>query len=143
MAFIKIIIHAVWSTKYRQPVMTNDIRGKIIHHIRENDRIKDIYIDRINGYTDHLHCLMRLNADMSIAKAMQLIKGESAFWANKEKITETKFEWANEYYAASVSESALQKVRDYIDGQEKHHHKRTFQQECAEFLDRYGIKGEG
>ncbi|HMR46348.1 MAG TPA: IS200/IS605 family transposase [Bacteroidia bacterium] len=143
MAFIKIIIHAVWSTKYRQPVMTNDIRGKIIHHIRENARIKDIYIDRINGYTDHLHCLMRLNTDMSIAKAMQLIKGESAFWANKEKITETKFEWANEYYAASVSESALQKVRDYIDGQEKHHHKRTFQQECAEFLDRYGIKGEG
>lgn len=143
MAFIKIIIHAVWSTKYRQPVMTNDIRGKIIHHIRENARMKDICIDRMNGYTDHLHCLMWLNADMSIAKAMQLIKGESAFWANKEKITETKFEWANEYYAASVSESALQKVRDYIDGQEKHHQKRTFKQECAEFLDRYGIKGEG
>jgi REP element-mobilizing transposase RayT len=46
---------------------------------KTNAKLKEIYIDRINGYTDHLHCLMALNADMSISKAMNLIKGESAF----------------------------------------------------------------
>ena len=77
---------------------------------------------------------------MSIAKAMQLIKGESAFWINKQKITKTKFEWADEYFAISVSESMLGRVRAYIDGQEFHHHKKTFQEEFVEFLNKYGIK---
>jgi putative transposase len=143
MAFIKIMIHAVWSTKYRHPVLTSDIRGKVIGHIRENAKSKDIFIDRLNGYTDHLHCLMWLNAEMSIAKAMQLIKGESAFWINKQGLTKEKFEWASEYYAASVSESVVNRVRNYIDRQAEHHQKRTFKEECTEFLERYRIKEEG
>ncbi len=49
---------------------------------------------------------------------MQLIKGESSFWVNKEKIFISKFEWADEYYAVSVSESQLQKVKDYIENQQ-------------------------
>ena len=120
--------------KNRHPFLTKEARKKLIKHIRENAKVKNIFIDRINGQTDHLHCLMWLNADMSIAKAMQLIKGESAFWANKEQLTESKFEWANEYYAASVSESALDAVRKYIDNQEEHHKEIPFTQECDEFL---------
>lgn len=48
-----------------------------------------------------------------------------------------KFEWADEYYAVSVSESQLQKVRDYIAMQEQHHQRRTFQEECDEFMKHY------
>lgn len=74
---------------------------------------------------------------------MQLIKGESAFWINKEKITKSKFEWADEYFAVSVSESMLDKVRAYIDGQEEHHKKTTFQQEYNEFIKKYKFKNHG
>jgi len=45
---------------------------------------------------------------------MQLIKGESSFWINKNNLTKTNFEWADEYYAVSISESHINKVRDYI-----------------------------
>ena len=65
---------------------------------------------------------------------MQLIKGESVFWINKEKITATKFEWASEYYAASVSESVLTKVRAYIKNHEEHHHKSSFKEEYEKFM---------
>ncbi|MBK7851680.1 MAG: IS200/IS605 family transposase [Bacteroidetes bacterium] len=143
MSFVKIMIHAVWGTKNRYPFLTKEIRDKVIQHIKQNAKTKEIYIDRLNGHTEHLHCLMSLNADMSIAKAMQLIKGESAFWINKEKITKRKFEWANEYYAASVSESILGKVRAYIDNQEEHHKKKTFEQEHEEFISKYDIKIQG
>jgi len=126
MAFVKIMIHAVWGTKRRTPWLTGDIRPLAIEHIRQNARVKGIFIDRLNGYNDHLHCLMGLNADMSIAKVMQLIKGESAFWINKLGLVRPKFEWADEYFAVSVSESALDKVRAYIDGQEEHHKTKTY-----------------
>jgi REP element-mobilizing transposase RayT len=143
MAFVKIMIHAVWGTKRRTPWLTGDIRPLVIEHIRQNARVKGIFIDRLNGYNDHLHCLMGLNADMSIAKVMQLIKGESAFWINKLGLVRPKFEWADEYFAVSVSESALGKVRAYIDGQEEHHKTKTYRQEYDEFMANYDFPGHG
>lgn len=71
---------------------------------------------------------------MSLSQAMQLIKGESAFWINKNDITSMKFGWADEYYAASVSESNLNRVRAYIDNQEEHHRKETFADEYERFM---------
>lgn len=143
MAFVKIMLHAVWGTKNREPYLTNDIRTVIIKHIKENAKNKEIFIDTLNGYTEHLHCLLGLNADMSISKAMHLIKGESSFWINKQKITPYTFEWADEYFAVSVSESILDKVRLYISNQEEHHKKVTFNQEYEEFIRKYHFGNHG
>jgi len=70
---------------------------------------------------------------------MQLIKGESSFWINKQGLTKEKFEWQDEYFAVSVSESMIDKVREYIKNQEEHHSKKTFQQEYDEFINKYGF----
>ena len=137
MPFTRILIHAVWGTKNREPLLTQEKLFLVINHIKENAITKGIYITDINGHIDHLHCIISLNRDLSIAKTMQLIKGESSFWANKEKIFLHRFEWADEYYAVSVSESQLQKVKDYIANQPEHHKKKTFKQECDEFLAKY------
>lgn len=143
MSFVRVWIHTVWGTKNRDPFLTKEIKSQAIKHIKENAKSKDIFIDRINGHNEHLHCLMGLNADSSISKAMQLIKGESAFWINKQKITRNKFEWADEYFAVSVSESMLEKVRAYIDNQEAHHKKITFTQEYEEFIRKYNFQSHG
>ena len=131
------MIHTVWGTKNRFPYLIKDIRLQVMDHIHENAHNKQIFIDRLSGYTDHLHCLLGLNADMSISKTMQLLKGESANWINKQKLTKLKFEWADEYFAVSVSESMLDKVRTYIDGQEEHHKKMSFNEEYEKFLSQY------
>jgi REP element-mobilizing transposase RayT len=60
---------------------------------------------------------------------MQLIKGESSFWINQQGLTKEKFQWQTEYFAVSVSESILEKVRNYIRNQESHHSKKSFQEE--------------
>ena len=143
MSYVRVWIHAVWGTKNREPLLTKEIRPRMVNHIRENARQKQVYIDRLNGYTEHLHCLFGLNADMTIAKTLQLIKGESAYWVNKEKVTPARFEWADEYYAVSVSESALDDVRAYIDNQEEHHKKRTYAEEVEEFLQRHNFSRHG
>lgn len=71
---------------------------------------------------------------------MQLIKGESSFWINKNQLTKEKFEWQDEYFAVSVSESQLYRVRNYIKNQEQHHRKKTFQEEYDEFIAKYGFQ---
>jgi REP element-mobilizing transposase RayT len=103
-----------------------------------NARSKGIFIDRINGYEDHIHVLMLLKNENSISKQMQLLKGESAFWANKVELVSGGLEWSVKYFAASVSDGKLDIVRRYIDNQAIHHQKQTFQDEYQIFLDRLG-----
>jgi putative transposase len=116
----------------------------IIEHIRSNARAKNIYIDFINGYSDHIHCLLSLNPDQQLSKVIQLIKGESSFWINRNSLTDNKFEWAVEYFAVSVSESHLTRVREYIKNQEEHHRKKSWDEEYTELLKEYEfIRCEG
>ncbi len=143
MPFVKVMIHTVWGTKCHKPFFTGDVKPLVIQHIKENARTKEIYIDTLNGHADHLHCLFGLNADMSLAKAIQLMKGEVSFWINKQKITQSNFEWGDEYFAVSVSESGLAKVRAYIQNQEDHHKKITFAEEYGQFLKAYGMGSQG
>ena len=131
------MVHCVWATKYREEILLEEKRRLLIAHINENAKKKNLFIDTINGYTDHLHSLISLGADQSISKVMQLIKGEASHWANHERLFPGKLEWADEYYAASVSESQLQKVRNYIINQEEHHKKVTFQEEYDEFIKNF------
>ena len=141
MPFVKVYIHFVWSTKNRVRFLnTKDLRFKVWEHIRANAREKGIFIDFINGYADHCHCLVSLGVDQTIQKVMQLIKGESSFWINKNKLTAVKFEWQDEYFAVSVSTSMLDIVRNYIKNQEEHHRKKTFQEEYDEFIIKYGFE---
>jgi REP element-mobilizing transposase RayT len=141
MSFVKVYIHFVWSTKNRLPfLVSKELRLKVWKHIRDNAKEKGIFIDFVNGYSDHCHCLVSLGIDQTIQKVMQLIKGESSFWINKNKLTIDKFEWQDEYFAVSVSESMLDKVRDYIRNQEEHHSKKTFQEEYDKFISKYGFE---
>ncbi|MFV7235783.1 IS200/IS605 family transposase [uncultured Flavobacterium sp.] len=140
MSFIKVYIHFVWSTKNRAPFLTTpEIRKTVWNHIRKNAKEKGIHIDFINGYKDHCHCLISLGVDQTIQKVMQLIKGESSFWINKQNLILDKFEWQDEYFAVSIGESVLDRVRNYIKNQEQHHSKKTFQEEYDEFIIKYGF----
>jgi putative transposase len=139
MAFVDIQVHAVWGTKNRFPFLTKEVRKQVIEHIITNAKAKGIFIRSINGYTDHLHCLFSLNADMTVSKALQLLKGESAHWINKEKMTPSRFEWADEYFAASVSKYSLHRVQKYIENQESHHAKMTFEEEYNRILREYNF----
>ena len=138
MSYTKIYIHAVWCTQYRKPYLYKSFREKIFDHMREYGRSKGIYIDIVNGYVQHVHCLISLNRDQNIADCMHLIKGESSYWINKEKFIGTKFRWQDDYYAVSIGISHLQNLRRYIKNQEAHHNKkRSFKDEEEEFLRRY------
>lgn len=140
MPFVKVWIHFVRSTKNREPYLTDEIRQKVFRHIRENALKKDIHLDFINGYTDHVHCLISLGTAQTIEKIVQLIEGESSFWINKNNLCKTKFGWQDKYFAFSVSEPNLESVRNYIANQEEHHKAKSFDEEFQGFMKRAGFQ---
>jgi REP element-mobilizing transposase RayT len=140
MPWVRVWIPLVWSTKNREPYLTDQIRQDVFQHIRENARKKNIYIDLINGHVEHVHCLISLGTDQTIEKTVQLIKGESSFWINQRGLCKTKFGWQDEYFAVSVSESHLANVRRYIANQEEHHRTKGFAEEFEGFMKRAGFQ---
>ncbi len=138
MPITKIYIHFIWSTKNREPFLDSfALRQQVWSHIKENAKEKRIFIDTINGYREHCHCLISLGIDQTMSKVMQLLKGESSYWINKHKLCKQKFEWQEEYFAVSVSGSGINKVREYIKNQEDHHEKMPFPQEYDQLVEKY------
>ncbi|MFO7702749.1 MAG: IS200/IS605 family transposase [Psychroflexus maritimus] len=146
MSFVKIYVHYVWSTKNRIKFLkTPEIRKLVWDHIKDNALQKNIYVDHISGYSDHCHCLISLGKDQTVQKIIQLIKGESAYWINRHKVLKDfnfnqKFQWQDEYFAISVSQSKLHHVRAYIRNQENHHKIKSYQEECLEIKKKFGFE---
>ena len=137
MSYLRVWIHVVWGNKSRQRILTKDVRDKLFQHIAMNAKSKGIYLDSINGHLDHVHCLISMNADLSIGKTVQLLKGESAHWANKINLVKPKLVWAEEYYAISISDSLVPKVRSYIESQDEKHGISTFQEDYNLYIKQY------
>ena len=135
MSHVRIWVHAVWGTKNHDPLIHDSFRVPLVQHIKKNAVTKGMYISLINGTPNHVHCLLTLNADFSISKTINLIKGEASHWINQQGILSQKFEWSDEYFAASVSESRVPYVRQYILDQQEHHRKKSFEDEYQKFLN--------
>lgn len=140
MPYLKVLVHCVWATKHRKPFLKGKNKDAICLHIREYAKSKSIHIININGYLDHLHCLVSLDADQNLMTVINLIKGESSFWANKNLQLPEKFGWQNEYFAVSVSASNFDALNNYINHQEEHHQKSTFNEEYDQLLAKYGLE---
>ena len=138
MSYVTVWLHCVWSTKGREPLLTKEIRSTLFQHIFENGRKKGIWVDCVNGYQEHVHVLISLDKTMTIANALQLMKGESANWLNKNTSVKDKIHWQDDYFAVSVGHSQVEKVRNYIKNQEAHHSNKSFGQEVNEFMEKYG-----
>jgi REP element-mobilizing transposase RayT len=143
MSYIKIWLHCVWTTKKRIPYLRDQIMDKVIFHIRENAKLKGIYIDHINGYHEHLHAIISLGGSQNISDIMQKIKGESSFWINKNKLTRLKFEWQDDYYAVSIGMNQLDNLREYVRNQCHHHQKASFQNELKKLIEKYKLERRG
>ena len=135
----KIYIHYVWATKNRERILTKEVLEKIKQHIREYCGKKDIYVIAVNGYLDHIHLFVDLPPVQSVAGAINLIKGESSHWINEKGLFQGKFHWQKRYSAFSVSASQKSVVTRYIQNQEAHHGKKSFQEELEAFYKKHGL----
>jgi putative transposase len=139
MSWVRVYLHMVFSTKNRQPFLnSSELRRNVFEHIKNNAEEKGIWLDCINGYQEHAHCLISLGKEQTISKVAQLIKGESSYWINQHNLTSEKFVWQDDYWIVGVSESHLESVRKYIHNQEIHHSNQSFESEINNLMEKYG-----
>lgn len=140
MSYTTIWLHCVWSTKNREHIISNSFRPVLLGHFRDVADEKGIMLDYINLHKDHVHALINLGKQQNIADLMHQIKGESSFWINRMNLMPAKFSWQDDYFAVSISQSHVERVRKYIRNQDEHHRKLTWDEEVEQFLSRYNFE---
>ena len=132
-------VHAVFSTKERRNTIPRESLRQLwafIGGIARNNKMKAL---AIGGTTNHVHLLLSLPPTVSCSKAMQLIKGGSSKFMHQNYPESVAFEWQEGFGAFSVSASDVERVKAYIDKQEEHHRKMSFEEEFIALLDKHGI----
>jgi len=136
-SFTSCLIHAVWSTKNREPILTPQLRCRLWPYLagiaREN-RTKAL---AIGGAADHVHALLSLPPTISIAKAIQLLKGNSSKWIHETFRELRGFEWQEGYGAFSIGLTSKDATILYIRNQEEHHRTKSFGEELQIILRKH------
>ena len=131
------LLHVVFSTKNRAPLIRN--LELLINNLRGIARNKGIDVLAAGGTQNHVHLLIRLPPVRPVSETMRDLKANSSRYMNE---TLGGFAWQDGYAAISVSPSQVPTVRAYIENQERHHARRTFEQELAALLDKLGVEYE-
>ena len=129
-------VHVIFSTKEREKSIPKDRQPRLWAYIGGIARANQFGALKVGGFDDHAHALLEIPAKMPLSKAVQLIKGGSSKWCNER--SEKKFEWQQGYYGVSVSPSQVKAVIRYIENQDRHHAKQSFEDELLELLKKSG-----
>ncbi len=125
------------STKARQKLIAKSVQRRLWAYIAGICKSYNILVFAIGGTDDHVHALFRLPPTITLARAISLLKANSSRWMSNQG---TRFSWQKGYGAFSVSSSNVAAVIKYIDNQEAHHRKMSFEQEFIALLDRHGVR---
>jgi putative transposase len=131
------VIHVVFSTKDRRKLMPNEFRPKMWAYATGICKKFNILVLAVGGTEDHIHFLIQIPPTLAVAKAVLAIKTNSSRWANEEG---HKFAWQQGYGAFSVSSSVIPTVICYIQNQEAHHRKMSFDAEFLALLKKHAIE---
>jgi putative transposase len=139
-SFNSCLMHCVFATHNRLPVLTPEIRERLWPYLGGIARENDMKALAIGGVADHVHLLLSLPATLSVSKAMQLLKGNSSKWlrATFPELRQKDFGWQEGFGSFSIGISGVADTIHYIQTQEEHHRKKSFREELENFLKKHG-----
>jgi putative transposase len=135
-----VLVHVVFSTKDRLPVLNDSVRPALYAYLATVARNAECECFRVGGVADHVHFAVRLSRTTNVADLVEQLKSSSSKWLKTQSSDLSKFAWQRGYGAFSVGPADLSALIDYIDGQEMHHRKQSFQDEFRAFLEKYGVE---
>lgn len=135
----KVLLHIVFSTKNRQPWLTDGVRSKMHAYLAGACRNQGSEAHRVGGTQDHIHIACTLPRTLTISKLLEEIKRSSSAWVKEQDSNCKEFSWQAGYGAFSLGQSQLGTLLNYIDNQLEHHRHSSFQEEFLDFLQKYGI----
>jgi putative transposase len=136
----KILLHIVFSTKNREPLIQKKIQTLLHAYIAGTCKALYVVAYRVGGTEDHVHIACNLPRTLSISKLLEEIKKSSSAWMKKQCNESSSFSWQAGYGAFSLGQSQLLTLIEYIDKQDEHHKIKTFKEELLDFLIKYQVK---
>ena len=119
--------HVMFCTKYRYKMFAKFKYKNLVQAcLRKTAKRHNIEIIELEVMPDHLHILIRLPTTLSISKAIQFLKGGSAyiFFRNhpKARLRYPKGHlWSKGKFYTTIGYTDLPSTLDYIRNQEHHH----------------------
>lgn len=134
-----MVVHAVFGTKYRRPLLRESVWAGLRAHTARVLYESGCTPLRVGGVEDHVHLLFRMSRTVTLAHTLQTVKASSSRWLKTQGPSLRDFHWQGGYGVFSVSPRHVNTVIRYIANQKEHHRARTFQQEYLETLGRNGV----
>ena len=141
-SFVSCLMHCVFSTKERRRLITPDLQDRLYPYLGGIARENKMKALSIGGVEDHVHALISIPSTLPIAKAVQLLKGNSSKWIHETFPNQRLFEWQEGYGAFSIAVSGVNATMRYIESQKQHHQSHSFKDELIAFLEKNGIPYE-
>ena len=135
-------MHCVFSTKERRRLITPELQDRLYPYLGGIARENKMKALSIGGVEDHVHALLSIPSTISVAKAVQLLKGNSSKWIHETFPNQRLFEWQEGFGAFSIAVSGLEDTKRYIQYQKQHHAKLSFNEELIVFLEKHSIEYE-
>ncbi len=136
-----VTVHIVFSTKDRRPFLKNtNLRTELHKYLGGTSKSLDCPPIVVGGVEDHIHLLARQSRTIKLSDWIKELKRVTSIWVKERDPQLQLFHWQAGYGAFSVSQSDVERVKEYIERQEEHHRKFDFMTEFRTLLDRYGIE---
>jgi len=132
-------LHITFSTKNRQPVLNETIQNELFRYLGGvcNEYESNPVI--VGGTNNHVHLLINLSRKVALMILIEKLKSHSSKWIKTKGDEFKNFYWQRGYGCFSVNPKQLEVVKEYIQNQEQHHLKLTFEEEYRRFLKEYDL----
>lgn len=139
-SFAALAHHFIFSTKDREPLLAWEIQPRLFDYMGGILGSTGCVLEAAGGMPDHVHLLVSMDREHSVAEVLRTVKAGSSRWIHEEFSGRlSAFAWQAGYGAFSVSHSHRERVKAYLANQAEHHRRMTFQEEYVLFLKRHGI----
>jgi putative transposase len=131
--------HIVFSTKDRRPLLAGAIRTETHAYMARILETLGCRSMSVGGVDDHVHVLCWHTKAHSSSELMRVLKSDSSKFIKTLPGAPSDFGWQRGYGLFGVSPNQMAGVRVYVETQEEHHRKETFQEEFRRLLIEAGI----
>jgi REP element-mobilizing transposase RayT len=137
--YTQIYLQFVFAVKDRNSLIQPEWKDELFKYITGIIQTNKHKLIAINGISDHIHVFIGYKPHQLIPELLQDVKGNSSKWINERQFVTGKFQWQEGYGAFSYSHSQIDAVVKYIQNQDEHHRKKSFQEEYSDFLKRFNV----
>ena len=138
-----ILVHLVFSTKDRRPLIRADIQDELARYLACVCRACGWPAHGIGGTANHVHVVCSLSRTITVSDMLEEIKKRSSKWIKTKGGRCRRFAWQGGYAAFSIGQSQLPALKRYIAAQGDHHRRKTFQEELRALLKKYQVEYDG